>query len=226
MQQQPGLHVVVEEELRSTATVRITWPPRPLWRPRTAEEKMHIEYYRMLVHLFEITHFDNMKILKALIYIKDDILPLEVGNVHTRIVDILSKGDIEVLSGKILPHTLRSRELAARRSGSALPGSTGSSRSYAGASNGDLPWSPYHKREREVQGAAPCLHCFIVSRQSSSSSRKSGTLSAKKMMLVALGPTTTNGKLPLPKMHSHMPGFGGNMAYPFTLAKEESLVEH
>lgn len=47
---------------------------------------MHIEYYKMLVHLFEITHFDNMKILKALIYIKDDILPLEVGNVHTRVI--------------------------------------------------------------------------------------------------------------------------------------------
>nr|GMD68362.1 protein SIEVE ELEMENT OCCLUSION B-like [Ipomoea batatas] len=57
------------------------------------EEKMHIEYYRMLVHLFEITHFDNMKILKALIYIKDDILPLEVGNVHTR-------ASIEVLRRK------------------------------------------------------------------------------------------------------------------------------
>nr|GMD63509.1 protein SIEVE ELEMENT OCCLUSION B-like [Ipomoea batatas] len=36
-----------------------------------------------------------MKILKALIYIKDDILPLEVGNVHTR-------ASIEVLRRKIV----------------------------------------------------------------------------------------------------------------------------
>lgn len=39
----------------------------------------------MLVHLFDVPHLDNMKILKALIYIKDDLLPLEVGTTKARV---------------------------------------------------------------------------------------------------------------------------------------------
>lgn len=50
-----------------------------------AEEKMHVEYFQMLVHLFEATQFDNMKIMRAMIYIKDDLLPLEVGTTQTRV---------------------------------------------------------------------------------------------------------------------------------------------
>lgn len=46
---------------------------------------MHVEYYQMLVHLFETTQFDNMKINRGMIYIKDDLLPLEVGTTHTRV---------------------------------------------------------------------------------------------------------------------------------------------
>lgn len=43
-----------------------------------ANEKRHIEAYQALVRLFETIHIDNMKILKALIYSKDD-LPLVDG---------------------------------------------------------------------------------------------------------------------------------------------------
>ncbi|XP_075110529.1 protein SIEVE ELEMENT OCCLUSION B-like [Nicotiana tabacum] len=57
------------------------------------QEKMHVEYYQMLVHLFETTQFDNMKINRGMIYIKDDLLPLEVGTTHTR-------ASIEVLRRK------------------------------------------------------------------------------------------------------------------------------
>ncbi|KAG5618009.1 hypothetical protein H5410_017833 [Solanum commersonii] len=49
------------------------------------QDKMHVEYFQMLVHLFEATQFDNMKIMRAMIYIKDDLLPLEVGTTHTRV---------------------------------------------------------------------------------------------------------------------------------------------
>ena len=40
-----------------------------------ANEKRHIEAYQALVRLFETIDIDNMKILKAVIYSKDD-LPL------------------------------------------------------------------------------------------------------------------------------------------------------
>lgn len=51
----------------------------------SSDDKKHAEYFQMLVHIFEIPHLDNMKILKALIYMKDDILPLEVGTTKTRV---------------------------------------------------------------------------------------------------------------------------------------------
>ncbi|KAI4350599.1 hypothetical protein L6164_005044 [Bauhinia variegata] len=43
------------------------------------EKKRDDEAYRILVELFKMSHPDNMKILRALIYAKDDILPLFDG---------------------------------------------------------------------------------------------------------------------------------------------------
>ncbi|GFP99046.1 hypothetical protein PHJA_002048500 [Phtheirospermum japonicum] len=44
------------------------------------DEKKNIEYYQTLARLFKTTpHLDNQKILRHLIYLKDDVLPLEVG---------------------------------------------------------------------------------------------------------------------------------------------------
>nr|GMD69356.1 protein MAIN-LIKE 1-like [Ipomoea batatas] len=56
MQQQPGLHVV-EEELRSTATVRITWPPRILRRPRTAGDVVTTDYLSILMDINDIKNY-------------------------------------------------------------------------------------------------------------------------------------------------------------------------
>ncbi|XVF85094.1 hypothetical protein PTKIN_Ptkin17bG0090500 [Pterospermum kingtungense] len=48
------------------------------------DEKRQIEAYQTLVRLFETTHIDNMKILKALIYAKDDLAPLFDGMTKRR----------------------------------------------------------------------------------------------------------------------------------------------
>lgn len=53
------------------------------------DEKMHHEAYMNLVRLFEIPHIDNNKILRALIYSKDDKPPL---------VDGLSKEKVSTFS--------------------------------------------------------------------------------------------------------------------------------
>lgn len=50
-----------------------------------ADEKRHDEYFHMLIRLFETPHIDNMKILKALLYSKDDMLPLVDGATKTRV---------------------------------------------------------------------------------------------------------------------------------------------
>ncbi|KAI8019568.1 Protein SIEVE ELEMENT OCCLUSION B [Camellia lanceoleosa] len=50
----------------------------------------HIETFQMLIRLFEMSHVDNVRILKALIYSKDDQLPLVEGTTK-------KKANMEVL---------------------------------------------------------------------------------------------------------------------------------
>jgi len=50
-----------------------------------ADEKRDVEAYQTLLNLFETIHIDNMKVLKALIYPKDDILPLVEGTSKKRV---------------------------------------------------------------------------------------------------------------------------------------------
>ncbi|XP_039133185.1 protein SIEVE ELEMENT OCCLUSION B-like [Dioscorea cayenensis subsp. rotundata] len=58
---------------------------------RIIDDKKDIEIYQTLVRLFETIHLDNMKILKALIYSKDD-LPLIEGTTKKRVrVDVLRR---------------------------------------------------------------------------------------------------------------------------------------
>lgn len=46
---------------------------------------MDAEAYEMLCELFRMAHIDNMRVLKALIYAKDDILPLFDGYAKKRV---------------------------------------------------------------------------------------------------------------------------------------------
>ena len=50
-----------------------------------ADEKRNVESFEMLKNLFEKIHIDNMKVLKALIYAKDDIQPLIDGSSKKRV---------------------------------------------------------------------------------------------------------------------------------------------
>ncbi|XP_077253093.1 protein SIEVE ELEMENT OCCLUSION B-like [Tasmannia lanceolata] len=58
------------------------------------DEKKHIEAYQTLIRLFETIHIDNMKILRALIYSKDD-MPLIDSSTKKRV-------SVEVLRRKIV----------------------------------------------------------------------------------------------------------------------------
>ncbi|KAK3028449.1 hypothetical protein RJ639_039041 [Escallonia herrerae] len=66
---------------------------------RHIDEKKHEEYFPMLVRLFETSHLDNMRILQALLYSRDDDMPLLVAcssgkRVH---VDLLRRRNILLL---------------------------------------------------------------------------------------------------------------------------------
>ncbi|XP_010029068.1 protein SIEVE ELEMENT OCCLUSION B [Eucalyptus grandis] len=62
------------------------------------EEKRDIEAYQTLLNLFETIHIDNMKVLKALIYPKDDILPLVEGTSKKRVnLEVLRRRNVLLL---------------------------------------------------------------------------------------------------------------------------------
>ncbi|KAJ9683316.1 hypothetical protein PVL29_019065 [Vitis rotundifolia] len=62
------------------------------------EEKRNVETYQMLRNLFESIHIDNMKILKALIYAKDDMQPLVDGSTKRRVhIDVLRRKNVLLL---------------------------------------------------------------------------------------------------------------------------------
>lgn len=50
-----------------------------------ADDNRQIEAYHNLVRLLETIHMDNMKVLRALIYAKDDIQPVVDGFSRTRV---------------------------------------------------------------------------------------------------------------------------------------------
>ncbi|KAK8502858.1 hypothetical protein V6N13_003325 [Hibiscus sabdariffa] len=64
------------------------------------EERRDVETYKMLLNLFDpnVLHIDNMKILKALIYAKDDKLPLLDGATKRQVsLDVLRRKNVLLL---------------------------------------------------------------------------------------------------------------------------------
>ncbi|CAL5370188.1 unnamed protein product [Camellia sinensis] len=62
------------------------------------EEKRNLEAYVSLVHLMEMIHLDSMKVLRALIYAKDDLLPLFDGSAKRRVnLEVLRRKNVLLL---------------------------------------------------------------------------------------------------------------------------------
>ncbi|XP_052197892.1 protein SIEVE ELEMENT OCCLUSION B-like isoform X1 [Diospyros lotus] len=62
------------------------------------EEKRDAEAFQSLVHILDMIHIDNMKVLKALIYTKDDILPLYDGSAKRRVsLEVLRRKNVLLL---------------------------------------------------------------------------------------------------------------------------------
>ncbi|XP_010040606.2 protein SIEVE ELEMENT OCCLUSION B-like [Eucalyptus grandis] len=65
---------------------------------QTTNEERHSKAYRRLVRLFKKFHWDNMTILKHLIYAKDDIQPLVDGTTKSRVgLEVLRKKRVLLL---------------------------------------------------------------------------------------------------------------------------------
>ncbi|GAB2220445.1 hypothetical protein Drorol1_Dr00008096 [Drosera rotundifolia] len=62
------------------------------------DDKKYIEAYQMLVRLLDTPQIDNIKILKALIYAKDDLLPLFYGSTKKRVsINVLRRKNVLLL---------------------------------------------------------------------------------------------------------------------------------
>ncbi|XP_057491143.1 protein SIEVE ELEMENT OCCLUSION B-like [Actinidia eriantha] len=62
------------------------------------EEKRNVEAYEALLHIFEMIHIDNLKVLKAIIYAKDDLQPLFDGGSKRRVnLDVLRRKNVLLL---------------------------------------------------------------------------------------------------------------------------------
>ncbi|PSS30187.1 Protein SIEVE ELEMENT OCCLUSION B like [Actinidia chinensis var. chinensis] len=62
------------------------------------EEKRNIEAYEALLHIFDMIHIDNLKVLKAIIYAKDDLQPLFDGGSKRRVnLDVLRRKNVLLL---------------------------------------------------------------------------------------------------------------------------------
>ncbi|XP_052197893.1 protein SIEVE ELEMENT OCCLUSION B-like isoform X2 [Diospyros lotus] len=62
------------------------------------DEKRDVEAFQSLVQILDMIHIDNMKVLKALIYTKDDIFPLYDGSAKRRVsLEVLRRKNVLLL---------------------------------------------------------------------------------------------------------------------------------
>ncbi|KAK1289203.1 hypothetical protein QJS10_CPB18g00534 [Acorus calamus] len=188
------------------------------------DEKKHIEAYQTLVHLFDTIHVDNMKILKALIYNKED-LPLVDGLTKKRVsVDVLRRkivilfiSDLDISREELFILTqiyndhLSTGKLERHYEMVWLPvldKSAPWTNSKQEAFNhlvSEMPWySLYHPK---ILDAAVIKYIKEVWRFD------------KKPMLVVLDP---QGRVVCPNA-LHMMWIWGSLAFPFSSAREEAL---
>ncbi|XP_023002121.1 protein SIEVE ELEMENT OCCLUSION B-like [Cucurbita maxima] len=187
-------------------------------------EKMHHEAYMNLVRLFEIPHLDNNKILRALIYSKDDKMPLIDGiSKEKATLDVLRKKnvlllisdlDLSVVELSMLDQIYReSRQNKTRAE-----------------SDYEVVWMPIvespwtDEKHAKFEGLLNLMPWYSVAHPSLIESAVIKYIRQvwhfnKKPLLVVLDP---QGKV-VNTNAVHMLWIWGSLAYPFTSAREESL---
>ncbi|KAK3014847.1 hypothetical protein RJ639_008774 [Escallonia herrerae] len=186
-------------------------------------ERKHDDYFRMLVHLFETPHLDNLKILKVLINSKDDPLPLVDGTTKTRV-------GIEVLSRKIVLLLISDLDLSPEEL-IILPNIYQEARQrtdthyevvWIPVVERSMPWNEGTKQKfQHLQSLMPwyTVHDPLAIEPAVTKYIKEGWHFQKKMLLVVLDP---QGKVAC-RNAFHMIWIWRNLAHPFTTAKEEAL---
>ncbi|XP_027190056.1 protein SIEVE ELEMENT OCCLUSION B-like isoform X2 [Cicer arietinum] len=186
------------------------------------DEKRHIEAFHNLIRLFETVHVDNMKIMRALIYAKDDIPPLIDGTTKLKVsLEVLRRKHVLLLISDL---DLSQEEIMI------LDNLYKDARSR-GETHYEMVWIPVvdkatwnevNKQKFEyLQASMPWYSVrdpFIIEPSVIKYIKEVWNFT-KRAILVALDP---HGRLSSQNA-LHMIWIWGNLAFPFTREKEESL---
>ncbi|CAL5372843.1 unnamed protein product [Camellia sinensis] len=187
------------------------------------DEKRHAETFQMLIRLFEMSHVDNVRILKALIYSKDDQLPLVEGTTKKKAnIEVLKRktvllliSDLDIAHDEIMYLSLLHQDTRTRTDlhyeivwlpimdRSTKPLNDANQQKFEQLQS-MMPWYTLHPLLLE-----PAVIKYI----------KEFWHFDKKLILVVLD---QQGRVACPNAH-HMVWIWGNLAYPFTIMREELL---
>ncbi|OVA17625.1 Sieve element occlusion [Macleaya cordata] len=190
------------------------------------DEKRQVEAYKMLVRLFETIHIDNMKILKALIYPKDDLMPLFDGSNKRRVnLEVLRRKNVLLLiSDHEMPHDELSILEQMYRESRQHPTRLESQYEVVWIPIADraTPWTEAKEKQFEtLQMMMPwytVYHPSLID-QAVIKYIKEVWHFSKKPILVVLDP---QGRVVCPNA-LHMLWIWGSLAFPFTSLREEAL---
>ncbi|KAJ4961386.1 hypothetical protein NE237_021296 [Protea cynaroides] len=186
------------------------------------EDKKHNGTYQTLVRLFKETHIDNMKILKALIFDKDDLLSLFecTSKRHVGIEVLKWKNVLLLISDLDMSEEELSILKNTYKKSRALP--TGPESQYQvvwlPVADSSVSWTEERQKVDRLQSKMPWYSVYIID-QAVIKYIKDVWMFNKKPILVALDP---HGKV-ISLNAFHMMCIWGNDAFPFTREKEEEL---
>lgn len=188
------------------------------------DEKKHIEAYQLLVHLFEIAHIDNMKILKALINPKEDPLPLYDCHQKKRVsIEVLRKKNVLLFITDLeIPHEELSILLQMYSEARQHPMRPESQYEvvWLPVVDRSTPWDPENLFV-SLQSVMPwhsVIHPLQIDPAVIKYTKEVWHFN-KKPLLVVLDPQGKVANLNA----IHMMWIWGSLAFPFTSAREESL---
>ncbi|KAF9603057.1 hypothetical protein IFM89_033782 [Coptis chinensis] len=190
------------------------------------DEKRHIEAYQTLVRLFETIHIDNMKILRALIYAHDDLLPLYDGSTKKRVnLDILRRKNVLLLISDIdISHEELSILDQMYKESRQQPGRPESFYEvvWLPVVDRSTPWTEEKQKNFEtLQNMMPWYSVYHPSLLDPAVIKyiKDMWKFAKKPILVVLDP---QGRV-ANQNALHMMWIWGSLAFPFTSVREDGL---
>ncbi|KAI3970386.1 hypothetical protein MKX01_024033 [Papaver californicum] len=190
------------------------------------EDNRHAEAYQTLVRIFETAHIDNLKILKALIYPKDDIMPLYDGSNKRRVtLEVLRRKNVLLLiSDYEIPHEELSILEQMYRESRHKPIRIEGQYEVVWIPIMDklTPWTEAKEGEFEaMRSLMPwfTVHHPSVIHQAVIRYIKEVWHFSKKPILVVLDP---HGRVVCPNA-LHMMWIWGSLAFPFTSSREDAL---